>query len=175
MILDLDAIPFFLDKDVTNDDYSLFKGAYSSGSSGIMRFEENALVLEFVTDMSEYSMTSFKQSRSDIQTRIIPLHLIQSIECKRWKFRNNTGDWKHVWNPKMIITTKSLKVLEGIPSANGNELMLTLEVRGLQTARAFAAQATTLLVEERLQRIESGSAGQLKAKDDESNHPKLNT
>jgi hypothetical protein len=158
MILDLDAIPFFLDKDATDNDYSLFSGEYSSGSSGIMRFEDNALVLEFVTAISEYSMTSFKQSRSDIETRIIPLHLIQSIECKRWKFRNNTGDWKHVWNPKMIITTKSLKALEGIPSARGHELMLTLEVRGLQTARSFAAQAMALLAEERLQRIESGSA-----------------
>jgi hypothetical protein len=156
MILDLDAIPFFLDKDATDDDYSLFSGEYSSGSSGIMRFEDHALVLEFVTAISEYSITSFKQSRSDVQTRIIPLHLIQSIECKRWKFRNNTGDWKHIWNPKMIITTKSLKALEGIPSARGHELMLTLEVHGLQTARAFAAQAMALLAEERLQRIEAG-------------------
>jgi hypothetical protein len=157
MILDLDSIPFFLDKDATDDDYSLFSGEYSSGSSGIMRFEDNALVLEFVTSLSEYSMTSFKQSRSDIETRIIPLHLIQSIECKRWKFRNNTGDWKHIWNPKMLITTKSLKALENIPSARGNELMLTLEARGLQNARAFAVQVVALLAEERLQRIESGS------------------
>lgn len=157
MILDLDAIPFFLDKDATDDDYSLFGGEFSSGSSGIMRFEDNALVLEFVTSVIEYSITSVKQSRSDIETRIIPLHLIQSIECKRWRFRNNTGDWKHVWNPKMIITTKSLKALEGIPSARGHELMLTLEVRGLHNARAFAAQAMALLAEERLQRIEAGS------------------
>ncbi len=166
MILDLDAIPFFLDKDVTNDDYSLFKGAYSSGSSGIMRFEDDALVLEFVTDISEYSMTSFKQSRTDIQVRTIPVHLIQSIECKRWKFRNNTGDWKHIWNPKLLITTKSLKVLEGIPTARGNELMLTLELRGFQTARAFAAQTMALVAENRMQRIEAGATGKLKAKDE---------
>lgn len=165
MILDLDAIPFFLDKDVTDDDYSLFSGEFSSGSSGIMRFENNELVLEFVTAKSEYSITSFKQSRSDVQTRTIPLHLIQSIECKRWKMRNNTGDWKHIWNPKMVITTKSLKVLEGIPSARGNELMLTLEVRGLQSARAFAAQVTTLLAEERLQRIETRSLHSLPPKE----------
>lgn len=158
MILNLDAIPFFLDKDATDDDYSLFSGEFSSGSSGIMRFEENALVLEFVTAISEYSITSFKQSRSDVQTRIIPLHLIQSIECKRWKMRNNTGDWKHIWNPKMVITTKSLKVLEGIPSARGNELMLTLETRGLQNARAFAAQIVAILAESRLQQIEAGAA-----------------
>ena len=156
MILDLDAIPFFLDKDATDDDYSLFSGEYSSGSSGIMRFEDKALVMEFVTAKSEYSMTSYKQKRTDVQTRIIPLHLIQSIECKRWRFRNNTGDWKHVWNPKMIITTKSLKALEGIPSARGHELMLTLEVRGFQASRAFAAQVTALLADERLRRIEAG-------------------
>jgi hypothetical protein len=58
----------------------------------------------------------------------------------------------------MIITTKSLKVLENIPSARGNELMLTLEARGLQNARAFAVQVVALLAEERLQRIESGTA-----------------
>jgi hypothetical protein len=160
MILDLDAIPFFLDKDATDDEYLMSSGEYfsSSGSSGVMRFEGGALVLEFVTSLNEFSLKRMKQSRTDVQTCIIPLHLIQSIECKRWRFRNNTGDWKHVWNPKMIITTKSLKALEGIPSARGHELMLTLEVRGLQTARAFAAQLTTLLAEERLQRIEAGSA-----------------
>ncbi|MBL7991653.1 MAG: hypothetical protein JNN25_09470 [Candidatus Kapabacteria bacterium] len=156
MILDLDSIPFFLDKDATDDDYSLFGGEFSSGSSGVMRFEDNALVLEFVTAIIEYSITSVKQSRTDVQTRVIPLHLIQSIECKRWKFRNNTGAWKHVWNPKMIITTKSLKALEGIPSARGHELMLTLEVRGFQASRAFAAQVTALLADERLRHIEAG-------------------
>ena len=81
-------LPLFYYKDVTDDDYSLFRGEYSSGSSGIMRFEDGALVMEFVTAKSEYSMTSYKQKRTDVQTRIIPLHLIQSIECKRWRFRN---------------------------------------------------------------------------------------
>ena len=158
MILDLDAIPFFLDKDATDDDYSMFHGEYSSGSSGVMRFESDALVLEFVTSLSEYSMTSFKQSRSNVQTRTIPLYLIQSIEAKRWKLNKKMGDWKHVWNPKLIITTRSLKALEGIPTAKGNTLVLTLEVRGLTNARAFAAQANALLAEERLRLIESGTS-----------------
>jgi hypothetical protein len=109
MILDLDSIPFFLDKDATDDDYSMFHGKFSSGSSGLMRFQSDALVLEFVTALSEYSMTNFKQSRSDVETRIIPLHLIQSLEAKRWKPKSNTGDWKHFWNPKLIITTRSLQ------------------------------------------------------------------
>lgn len=158
MILDLDAIPFFLDKDAKDDTYSLLSGAYSSGSSGVMRFEDNAIVLEFVTAQSEYSMTSFKQKRTDVQTRIIPLSAVQSLECKRWRFRNNTGDWKHIWNPKMIITVNSLKALNGIPSAVGNTLMLTLEVRGFQNARAFAAQVTAMLAENRLRMIESGTS-----------------
>lgn len=161
MIFDLDAIPFFLDKDATDDDYSLFSGEISSGSSGVMRFENNALVLEFVTSTMEYSATSFRQSRSDVQISTIPLSAIQSIECKRWKFRNNTGEWRHIWNPKMLITVNSLRALEGIPSARGNELMLTLEVRGLQNARAFAAQVMTLIAEQRLLRIESRSPNQL--------------
>jgi hypothetical protein len=156
MILDLDSIPFFLDKDATDDKYSLFGGVYSSGSSGLLRFEGDTLVLEFITEKSEYSMTRYEPKRGDVQTRTIPLQAIQSIECKRWHIKKDTGDWKHFWNPKLIITTNSLKALEGIPSAVGSKLMLTLEVRGLQNARAFAAQVMTMLADERLRRIESG-------------------
>ncbi|MCU0427623.1 MAG: hypothetical protein MUF71_18580 [Candidatus Kapabacteria bacterium] len=157
MILDLDSIPFFLDADKADNDYSLFSGEYSAGSSGLMRFENGELVLEIVTAMNEYSLTNFRTSRGDVTTRTIPLSMIQSIETKRWKPKSNTGDWKHFWNPKLIITTRSLKALEFIPTAQGNTLILTLETRGLANARAFAAQVTALLAEHRLRQIESGS------------------
>jgi hypothetical protein len=157
MILDLDSIPFFLDADRAGNDYSLFGGEFSGGSSGLVRFEGGELVLEFATEKSQYSMTSFKQERGEVVTRVIALSAIQSIEAKRWKPRSNAGDWKHFWNPKMIITTRSLKTLENIPTAQGNTLILTLEVQGLMDARAFAAQVMAMLAEHRLRYIESGA------------------
>lgn len=156
-MFEFDAIPFFLDKDATDSHFSITKGSYSSGSHGVLRYEHDALLIEFVTTKNEYTMTSLKQNRTDIQTRVIPLAMVQSLEYKRWRFRNNTGEWKHVWNPKLIITVNSLKALEGIPTAVGNKLMLTLEVRGRQAARAFAAQVMSLLAERRLERIEAGT------------------
>jgi hypothetical protein len=155
MILDLDAIPFFLDNDPAKNQYYLLNGVFSAGSSGVMRYEAGALILEYVSSKTEYSATGFKHSRSEVQIRSIPIEAVQSVEYKRWHFRSSTGEWKHIWNPKLIITTRSLKALEGIPTADGNMLMLTLKTKTIESARAFAAQITTLLAEERLRRIES--------------------
>jgi hypothetical protein len=155
MILNIDSIPFFLDADKTENDYSLTGGELSGGSSGLIRFENGGLILEFATEKSEYSMTSYKQKRSEVQTRVIALSELQSIEAKRWKPKSDTGDWKHFWNPKLIITTRSLKALAGIPTTQGNTLILTLETQGLMNAQTFAAQVTAMLAEERLRLIES--------------------
>jgi hypothetical protein len=155
MTLHFDAIPFFLDRDAVGNVYSLFGGQYSAGSVGVLKCTNEALILEFVTDTNQYSLTTFKQERSDIHTRSIPLSDVLTLEAKRWKTSSNTGDWKHFWNPKLVITTRSLKALEGIPTAQGNTLTLTLELRGLLAARGFAAAVNALIADERLRMIEA--------------------
>ena len=112
---------------------------------GLLRNEPDGLVFEF--RRSEHSF-GVKPSREDpIRTIAIPWSEIQSLAYRR-RFLG-WGD--------LVLRTRSLRALDGIPSAQGNELVLPISRADRLAARELAANVELALAEQRIAALDASS------------------
>lgn len=153
------SLAFWLDKEIGHSERNQSVG--NKNDTGLLSFEADEIILEFTAQKRELDDMALLKQQFDVQVRALPLSLIQTVEYKQWYPNWYAEGLKSFWNPKLVITVKSLMALEGIPNVRGNVISLTLEWKDRQVARALAAHITMLLAEERLKLIEEKGQKQL--------------
>ena len=113
---------------------------------GLLRSEPRGLVLEFRRSEHSYGV---KPSREDpIRTISIPWEEIQSLEYRR-----------RFWGSgSLVLRTRSLRALDGIPIAAGNELAIPIVRADRLVAREIAASVELALAEQRIAALDAPSA-----------------
>jgi hypothetical protein len=113
---------------------------------GMLRTEEDGLVLEF--RRKENSFGRWPSKEDSISTVHIPWSEVQSITYRQW--------WL-VWGA-LVLRTRSLRALEGVPTAQGNELALPVARRDRLLARELAASVELALAEGRIAALDASYA-----------------
>jgi len=105
---------------------------------GLLRNEPRGLVLEFRRSEHSYGI---KPSREDpIRTLSIPWEEIQSLAYRR----------RFLASGSLVLRTRSLRALDGIPMAQGNELVIPIARADRLVAREIAASVELALAEQRI-------------------------
>ncbi len=116
----------------------LHAGDYVSGvltAKGLLRLEADRLVLEYRTqDRSLQTSATFQTD--------FPIAGLSTIEWKPGLFRN-----------RMVLAVASLSLLENVPGADGNCLVLHVERAHRHTAAHLASQVHLALSESRLREL----------------------
>jgi hypothetical protein len=104
---------------------------------GVLRTEEDGLVLEYRSSENYFGAKPSREG--EIRTVSIPWSEIQSIEYRR-----------RFWvGGALVLRTRSLRALEGVPAARGTEVSLSVARADRLTARELAANVALALVERR--------------------------
>ena len=112
---------------------------------GLLRSEPQGLALEFRRSEDSFGV---KPTREDpIRTISIPWEEIQSLGYRR-RFLG--------WG-SLVLRTRSLRALDGIPIAQGNELVIPIVRADRLVARELAATVEMALADRRLAALESPS------------------
>jgi hypothetical protein len=113
---------------------------------GVLRTEEDGLALEFRRSEHSYGV---KPSREDeIRTIVIPWSEIQSLTYRP----------RFLLVGAITLRTRSLRALDGVPSAQGTELLIPVARRDRLNARELAVNVELALAEARLAALEAPSA-----------------
>ena len=102
---------------------------------GVLRTEEDGLVLEF-SAQRDYASA---RKEDDIHTVHVPWPEVQSLTFRR----------ECCWAASLVLRTRSLRALEGLPAAQGNELTVSVSRADRLTARELAANVELALAEAR--------------------------
>jgi hypothetical protein len=105
---------------------------------GLVRTEEDGLVLEF--RRSENSWGRRPTRDDEIRAVTIPWIEVQSLGYRPW--------WV-IWGA-LVLRTRSLRALEGVPLARGNELTIPVARRNRMAARELAVTVELALADLRL-------------------------
>lgn len=112
---------------------------------GVLRTEEDGLALEFRRSEHSYGV---KPSREDeIRTLVIPWSEIQSLTYRP----------RFLFVGSLLLRTRSLRALDGIPFAQGTELPIPISRAERMNARELAVTVELALAEARLAALESPS------------------
>ncbi|HEU0298671.1 MAG TPA: hypothetical protein VFR37_04435 [Longimicrobium sp.] len=110
---------------------------------GVVRTEEDGLALEFRRSEHSYGV---KPSREDeIRTIAIPWAEIQSITYRP----------RFLLLGALVLRTRTLRALDGIPNAQGTELLIPVARRDRLNARELAVNVELALAEARLAALET--------------------
>lgn len=112
---------------------------------GLLRSELEGLAFEF--RRSEHSFGVKPTVDDPIRTIAIPWTEIQSLT-----YRRRFLGWGH-----LVLRTRSLRALDGIPSAQGNELVIPISRAERLSARELAANVELVLAERRIAALDAGS------------------
>lgn len=117
---------------------------------GVLRTEPGGLVLEF----QERRQMARRNPPPDesIRTLVIPWADVQSVSVRKLWLRR----------PQLMVRTRSLRALEGLPEARGGEAVLPVARVDHGLAHELAAYVDTALAEHRLRVLDApGSPGTL--------------
>lgn len=95
---------------------------------GVLRTERDGLVLEFRSTENYYGAKPKREG--EIRTVAIPWREVQSVEYRR----------KFFFRGMLVLRTRSLRALEGVPGAVGSELTLPIARDDQPAARELAAE-----------------------------------
>lgn len=112
---------------------------------GLLRSELEGLAFEF--RRSEHSFGVRPRVEDPIRTVSIPWTEIQSLT-----YRRRFLGWGH-----LVLRTRSLRALDGIPSAHGNELAVPISRADRMAARELAATVGLALADQRIAALDAGS------------------
>jgi len=112
---------------------------------GVLRTEPDGLVLEF--RRSEWDFAT-ERREGDIHTVHVPWGEIQSLGYRRRFLAGGT----------LVLRTRGLRALEGVPRAQGNEMSLAVARADRLTAREIAANVELALAEQRLYALDQPAA-----------------
>ena len=113
---------------------------------GVLRTEEDGLVLEF--RRSEHSFGVKPSKEDEIRTVAIPWSEIQSLTYRP----------RFLLVGSLVLRMRSLRALDGVPSAHGNELLIPISRGDRMTAREIAVNVELALADRRLAALEASSA-----------------
>jgi hypothetical protein len=105
---------------------------------GVLRTEADGLVLEYRRSVRDLGTTKLKEG--EIRTVHVPWAEVQSLTFRRRLLLGNA----------LVLRTRSLRALEGVPLADGNELSLSVARGDRLAARELAANVELALAEHRL-------------------------
>ena len=106
--------------------------------NGQMRFENDELVLEF--QVKDAILGAVK---SAVKELAIPLEDIHDLVFEKGWFRR-----------RLTLRTRSMAALEGLPGAEGSELVVKVAKQDAQAAKELASHLLLLVSEERLRQVE---------------------
>lgn len=112
---------------------------------GVLRVDPDGLALEFrdrpvITDAA-------RERDAQIRTVTIPWSEIQSLAVREpWLLK-----------PQMVLRSRSLRALDGMPNVTGSELRLVVARGDRALAREAAATVELAIAEHRLRQLESGT------------------
>lgn len=110
---------------------------------GVARTEEDGLVLEFRRSEHSYGVKPSKED--EIRTVEIPWTEIQSITYRP----------RYLVLGALVLRTRTLRALDGVPHAQGTELLIPVARRERLAARELAVNVELALAEARLAALES--------------------
>jgi hypothetical protein len=113
---------------------------------GVLATEGDALVLEYTSTENYWGIKPTVES--GIRTVTIPLSEVQSITYRK-RF------WE--WGGSLVLRTRTLRALGGVPNANGPDLVLTVARADRLTARDLAATVEMALADRRLAGLDAPS------------------
>lgn len=113
---------------------------------GVVRTEEDGLALEFRRSEHSYGVKPSKED--EIRSIVIPWPEIQSLTYRP----------RFLLLGAMVLRTRTLRALDGIPNAQGTELLIPIARRDRMNARELAVNVELALAEARLAALESPSA-----------------
>lgn len=110
---------------------------------GVVRTEPDGLVIEFRERMQMAS--SRRKADESIRTLEIPWADVQSMSVREawWLFR-----------PRIVLRTRSLRALDGLPQARGSEATLPVARADRALARELAATVELALADRRIAALE---------------------
>lgn len=113
---------------------------------GVLATEGDALVLEYTSTENYWGVKPTVES--GIRTVTIPLSEIQSVAYRKrlWE-----------WGGSLVLRTRTLRALGGVPIANGSEVAFTVARGDRLAARDLAATVEMALADRRLAALESPS------------------
>lgn len=137
-MIDPVAVPF-------SYDYVRTPGFTAMVVHGVLRVDPDGLALEF---RDRPVITDAPRARDhEIRSVVIPWSEIQSFSVRQpWLLK-----------PRLVLRTRSLRALEGMPNATGSELMLLVARRDGALAREAAATVELAVAEHRLRQLEGGT------------------
>lgn len=112
---------------------------------GVLRTEPDGLVLEF--QRSEWDFASARKEGA-IRSVHVPWSEVQSITFRR----------KLLAGGVLVLRTRSLRALEGVPAVQGSEVSLAVSRADRLSAREIAANVELALAEARIAALEYPAA-----------------
>lgn len=137
--MDISAVPF----KVTRQGGDVF---VSVETKGMMRLEDDELVIEFVDIATDYRSSGMQSEKSDLQEQRIPLAQVDSVTYGRRVIRASMLELRCV----------SLSCLAGVPFADGNRVTVRVARADRERARDFAATVGLALADRHLKRLGHG-------------------
>ena len=113
---------------------------------GGLRTEADGVVLEFRSSENYFGAKPAREGRVHAVT--VPWAEFQSLEYRRRFLRPGA----------LVLRTRGLRVLEGVPGARGSEVMLSIARADQLRARELAANVELALAERRLDALESSAS-----------------
>lgn len=112
---------------------------------GVLRIEPDGLVVEYRRTERDFASSA---REGEIQSVHVPWAEVQSITFRRKFFVGGV----------LVLRTRSLRALEGVPSAKGNELSLTIARADRMTASQLAANVELALAEQHLAALDTSAS-----------------
>lgn len=112
---------------------------------GVLATEADGLVLEYTATENYFGVKPTVDT--GIRTLEIPWREVQSLTYRRRYWGLGPG--------ALVLQTRSLRALDGMPAAQGNELMVQVRRAGRLAARELAANVELALAEHRLQAFDA--------------------
>jgi hypothetical protein len=111
---------------------------------GVLRTEEDGLVLEFRRSETDFGTTA---SQDDIRTVHVPWAEVQSLEYRL----------RFLWRAALMLRTRGLRTLGDVPGVRGNEMSFSIARGDRLAARELAATVGLFLADQRLAALEAPS------------------
>ncbi len=108
---------------------------------GVLRTEPDGLALEWRTEENYYGVKPKREG--EIRTVLIPWRELQSIEYRRKLL---------LWGA-LVLRTRSLRALDGVPGVRGPEVVLTIAIGDRVEARGLAAEVALQMIDRRLDEL----------------------
>jgi hypothetical protein len=110
---------------------------------GVVRTEADGLALEFRRSEHSYGVKPSKQD--EIRSVLIPWPEVQSITYRP----------RYLLLGALVLRTRTLRALDGVPNAQGTELLIPIARRERMNARELAVNVELALAEARLAALEA--------------------